>query len=82
MVCPASGQPWCRSWIISSIAPTPSDVIIEKLSKPSVKQVEAVNEAIDKDLMVINKSEQEPVYDWMNPIKMFLETRPPSDRRS
>jgi hypothetical protein len=42
-------------WIASSKAPTPPDVIIEKLSKPSVKPAEAVNEAIKQDLMVINE---------------------------
>jgi hypothetical protein len=39
-------------WITSSRAPTPPDVIIEKLSNPSVKPAEAVNEAIEQDLMV------------------------------
>jgi hypothetical protein len=29
--------------------------------------------------MVIDDQDQEPVYDWMNPIKMFLENQPPSD---
>jgi hypothetical protein len=47
--------------------------LIGKLSKPSVKLAEAVNEATDHDLMVIDEAEQEPVYDWMNQIKMFLE---------
>jgi hypothetical protein len=60
-------------WIASSKVPTPPDVIIEKLSKPSVKPAEAVNEAIKQDLMVINEPKQEPAYNWMNPIKMFLE---------
>jgi hypothetical protein len=40
------------AWIASSRAPTPPDVIIEKLSNPSVKPAEAVNEAIEQDLMV------------------------------
>jgi hypothetical protein len=31
------------AWIASSRAPTPLDVIIEKLSKPSVKLAEATN---------------------------------------
>jgi hypothetical protein len=30
-------------------------------------------------MMVINEPEREPVYDWMNPIKMLLENQPPSD---
>jgi hypothetical protein len=51
------------AWIASSRARTSSDVIVEKLSKPLVKPAEASNEAIDQDMMVINKPEQEPVYD-------------------
>jgi hypothetical protein len=66
-------------WITSSRAPTPPDVIVEKLSKSSIKPAEVVNEVIDQDLMVIDESEQMQVYDWMNPIKMFLENQPPSD---
>jgi hypothetical protein len=61
------------AWIASSRAPTLSDVIIEKLSKPSVKSAKADNEAIEQDLMVINDPEQESVYDWMDVIEMFLE---------
>jgi hypothetical protein len=67
------------AWIASSRAPTPPDVIIEKLSEPSVKPVEQVDEATKQDLMVINEPEQEPAYDWMHPIKSFLENQPPSD---
>jgi hypothetical protein len=55
------------------------DVIIEKLSKPSVKPVEPTNKAIRHDLMVIDEPKQEPVYHWMHPIKMFLENQPPSN---
>jgi hypothetical protein len=29
--------------------------------------------------MVVDDLEQEPAYDWMHPIKMFLENQPPSD---
>jgi hypothetical protein len=29
--------------------------------------------------MVIEEPGQEPAYDWMHPIKMFLENQPPSD---
>jgi ribonuclease HI len=43
------------AWIASSRAQTPLDVIIEKLSKPSVRLVEAVNEVIEQDLMVIDE---------------------------
>jgi hypothetical protein len=51
------------AWIASSRAPTPPDIIIEKLAKPSVKP----------DLMVIDEPEQGLVYDWMSLIKMFLD---------
>jgi hypothetical protein len=64
------------AWIASSKAPTPPDVIIEKLSKPSVKPAEPASKA---DLMVINEPDHEPAYDWMNPIKMCLDNQPPSD---
>jgi hypothetical protein len=43
------------AWIASCRAPTSPDVIIEKLSKPSVRPIEVVNEAIEQDLMVINE---------------------------
>jgi hypothetical protein len=66
-------------WIASSRAPTPLYVIIEKLSKPLVKPEEATDEAMKRDLMVIDYLDQEPEYDWMHPIKMFLENQPPSD---
>jgi hypothetical protein len=66
-------------WIASSIAPTPPDVIIEKLSKSSIKPVEATSEAMMSDLMVIDDPDQEPEYDWINPIKIFLENQPLSD---
>jgi hypothetical protein len=67
------------AWIASSRTPTLPNIIIEKLSKPSVKPVEPTNEAIKQDLMIIDKPEHEPIYDWMPPIKMFLENQPPSD---
>jgi hypothetical protein len=63
------------AWIASSSAPTSPDVIIEKLSKPSMKAAEAINQ----DLMVIVEPEQGPSYDWMNPIKISLENQPPSN---
>jgi hypothetical protein len=44
-----------------------------------VKPTEPTNEAIGKDLMVIHEPEQEPVYDWMQSIKMFLENEQPLD---
>jgi hypothetical protein len=43
------------AWIASSKEPTSSDVIVEKLSKHSVKPSEATNEAIKQDLMVIDE---------------------------
>jgi hypothetical protein len=55
------------------------DVIIEKLSKPLVRPAKPTNEAIKQDLMVIDEPEHEPVYNWMHPIKIFLENQPPSD---
>jgi hypothetical protein len=58
------------AWIASSRAPTPSDVIIEKLTKPSVKAVEPLREA---DLMIIDGAEQQPEIDWMSPIKAYLD---------
>jgi hypothetical protein len=61
------------AWIASSRAPTPPDIIIEKLSKPSVKLAGQADEATKQDLMVIDKPEQEEVYDWMHPINSFLE---------
>jgi hypothetical protein len=67
------------AWIASSRAPTLLDVIIEKLSKPPVKLAESTSEAIEQYLMVIDEQEQEPSYDWMNPIKMFLENQSPTD---
>jgi hypothetical protein len=66
------------AWIASSRALTPLDIIIENLSKPSVKPAETINEAIRQDLMVIDEPNQEPAYDWINPIKMSLENQPPS----
>jgi hypothetical protein len=67
------------TWIASSKAPTLPDIIIERLSKPSVKPAEPNNEAIRQDLMVINEPEHESTYNWMQSIKMFLENQPPSD---
>jgi hypothetical protein len=67
------------AWITSSRAPTPPDIIIEKLSKPSVKSAESTDEAIGQDLMVIDEPKHEPMYDWMHPIKMLLENHPLSD---
>jgi hypothetical protein len=67
------------AWIASSRALTSQDVIIEKLSKPSLKPIESTSEVIRQDLMVIDEPEQETGYDWMYLIKMFLDNQPPSD---
>jgi hypothetical protein len=48
------------AWIASSRAPISWDVIIEKLTKPSVKVVEPLREA---DLMIIDGDEQQPEID-------------------
>jgi hypothetical protein len=57
------------AWIASSRAPTPPDVIIEKLTRPSVKAVETLKET---DLMIIDGVEQQSEIDWMSPIKVYL----------
>jgi hypothetical protein len=49
---------------------------------PSPKAAKSCETVIGQDLMVIDESEHEPVYDWMHPIKMFLENQPPSDDNS
>jgi hypothetical protein len=67
------------AWIASYRAPTLLDVIIEKLSKPSVRPTKEDIDAATPDLMVIDEPEQEPVSDWISPIKMFLDSHPPSD---
>jgi hypothetical protein len=51
------------AWIVSSRAPTPPDVIIEKLSKTSVRPTEEDINAAKPNLMVIDEPEQEPAYD-------------------
>jgi ribonuclease HI len=66
-------------WIASSIASTLPDIIIEKLTKPSVRLVEEATDATKPDLMVIDKCEQGLAYDWMSPMKMFLDNQPPSN---
>jgi ribonuclease HI len=48
------------AWIASSRVPIPPDVIIEKLTKLSVKAVEMLREA---DLMIIDGVEQQPEID-------------------
>jgi ribonuclease HI len=48
------------AWIVSSKAHIPSDVIIEKLTKPSIKSVETLSET---NLMIIDGAEQQPEVD-------------------
>jgi hypothetical protein len=67
------------AWIVSSRAPTLPDVIIEILTKPSIRPVEEYILAAKLDLMVIDDSDQGLAYNWMSPIKMFLDNQPPSD---
>jgi hypothetical protein len=61
------------AWIASSRAPTPPDVIIEKLTKPSVKAAETLRET---GLMIIDGAEQQSETDWMSPIKVYLDNQP------
>jgi hypothetical protein len=67
------------AWIASSRAPTPSDVIIEKLTKPSVTPAEEGIDVAKVDLMVFDEPEQGLPYDLMSLIKIFLDNQPPSE---
>jgi hypothetical protein len=51
------------AWIASSRAPTLSDVIIEKLTKHSIRLAEEVVDATKPDLMVIDEPERGLAYD-------------------
>jgi ribonuclease HI len=64
------------AWIASSRALIPSDVIVEKLIKPSIKSVETLGET---GLMIIDGAEQQPEIDWMSSIKAYLDNQPISD---
>jgi hypothetical protein len=61
------------AWIASSRALTPPDVIVEKLTKPSVKAAEPIEKA---DLIIIYGTEQQLAYDWMSLIKAYLDNQP------
>jgi hypothetical protein len=61
------------AWIASSRVPISPDVIIEKLTKPSVKAAETLREM---DLMIIDGAEQPLEIDWMSPIKAYLDNQP------
>jgi hypothetical protein len=67
------------AWIASSRAPTPLDIIIKKLTHPSVQPAEEAVDAAKPNLMVIDEPDQGLAYDGMSPIKMFLDNQPPSD---
>jgi hypothetical protein len=66
------------AWIASSRAPTLPDVIVERLSKPLVKP-EASTCKAEPELMIIDEPAQQPTYDWMSPIRAYLDNQPPSD---
>jgi hypothetical protein len=57
------------AWIDFPRAPISSDVIIKKLTKPSVKAVEPLRDA---DLMIIDEAEQQPEIDWMSQYQMIM----------
>jgi ribonuclease HI len=61
------------AWIASSRAPTPPDVILERLTKPSVKETEPSE---DTGFMVIDGPDQQSGCDWMSQIRSHLENRP------
>jgi hypothetical protein len=65
------------TWIASFGAPTPPYVIVERLSKP-VKPEEATSE-VGPELMIIDEPAQQTTYDWMSPIRTYLDNQPPSD---
>jgi hypothetical protein len=64
------------AWIAFSRALIPSNVIIEKFTKPSVKVVESLRGA---DLMIIDGAEQQPEIFWLSTIKVYLDNQPISD---
>jgi hypothetical protein len=64
------------AWIASSRAPIPSEVIVKKLTKPSVKLDETLRKI---DLMIIDGAEHQPEIDWMSPIREYLDNQLISD---
>jgi hypothetical protein len=66
------------AWIASSRAPTPPDVIVERLYKHSVKLEESISKA-GPDLMIIDDTALQPAYDWMSPIQAYLDNQSPLD---
>jgi hypothetical protein len=67
--------------IASSRAPTPLDVIVERLSKPSVKPEESTG-VVGPDLMIIDELAHKQAYDWMSPIRAYLDNQSPSDDKA
>jgi hypothetical protein len=66
------------TWTASSKAPTPPNAIVERLSNPLVKPEESISKA-EPELMIIDEPAQQPAYDWMSPIRAYLDNQPPSD---
>jgi ribonuclease HI len=66
------------TWVAYSRAPTPPDVIVERLSKRLVKLEESTSE-VGPELMVIDEVAQQQAYDWMNSIRIYLDNQSPSD---
>jgi ribonuclease HI len=64
------------AWIASSRALTPPDVILERLTKPSVKETEPLE---DTGFMVIDGPDQQSGCDWRSQIRSYLENRPLAD---
>jgi hypothetical protein len=58
--------------------PTPPDVIVERLFKPSVKPEESTSE-VGPELMIIDEPAQSPTYDWMSSIRAYLDNQSSSD---
>jgi hypothetical protein len=66
-------------WIASSRAPTLPNVIIEKLTKRSVRSAEEAIDAAKPEMMVIDEPQQGLAYDWISSIKVLLDNQPPLD---
>jgi ribonuclease HI len=64
------------AWIASSRAPTPPDVILKRLAKPSIKATESSE---DTSFMVIDGPDQQSGCDWMSQIRSYLENRSLAD---
>jgi hypothetical protein len=60
------------AWVASSRALTPPDVIVERLSKHLVKSEESTSE-VGPELMVIVEPAQQLAYNWMSPIRAYLD---------